>query len=93
MKHLSKSCLWLIKKEKLLTSEDVSGKDETVSIHYKNLQDLLFEMFKFKISPTSNALNYRDYQVEKLIPIWDVVETSEYHLWVQFIVNVQIFNI
>ena len=48
IKHLHKQCLRLIYDNKKSSYENFLEKDNTVSIHHKNIQALAIEMFKVK---------------------------------------------
>ena len=45
-KHLHKQCLRLIYSDKKSSYENLLEKDNSVSIHHKNIQVLAIEMFK-----------------------------------------------
>ena len=46
IKHLHERCLRLIHNDKLSSYEELLEKDESVSIHHKNIQSLVIEMFQ-----------------------------------------------
>ena len=48
IKHLHERCLRLIHNDKLSSYEELLEKDESVSIHHKNIQSLAIEMFQIK---------------------------------------------
>ena len=72
IKHLHERCLRLIYSDKKSSYENLSEKDNSVSIHHKNIQALAIEMFKVKhklcseltcdifIERTNNRYNLRN---------------------------------
>ena len=48
IKHLYERCLSLIHNDKLSSYEELLEKDESVSIHHKNIQSLAIKMFQIK---------------------------------------------
>ena len=46
IKHLHERCLRLTHNDKLSSYEELLEKDESVSIHHKNIQSLVIEMFQ-----------------------------------------------
>ena len=53
IKHLHERCLRLIYSDKRSSYENFLEKDNSVSIHHKNIQALAIEMFKVKHKPCS----------------------------------------
>ena len=47
-KHMHERCLPLIQNDKLSSYEELLGKDESVSVHHRNIQSLDLEMFQIK---------------------------------------------
>ena len=54
IKHLHERCLRLIYSDKKSSYENLLEKDNSVSIHHKNIQALAIEIFKVK----NKLLNY-----------------------------------
>lgn len=54
--HLHERCMWLIHNNKLSSYEKLLEKDESVSVHHRNIQSLATDIFQIKLSQSPEIL-------------------------------------
>ena len=87
-----KKCLRLVRSDKLLSYEELLGKDGTVSVHHENIQSLAIEMLQIKhcqsreivtdistqVTQEQNFRKNRDCRIPSVNTVFHASESTSY---------------